>query len=95
MRFLSFLLMVFGIWLFFSPISIIIGYIPLLGGVLSGILSFAILLAAILVSIPMYVITLGISWACFNPKIGIAFLSAGVLLLVIIIAIFGGRDSTN
>ena len=79
--------MVFSITLFFSPITTIIGYIPLVGGFISGVLFFAILLAALLVCIPLFLIATSIAWLRFRPKIGFIIIGIAVIVLAIILVI--------
>lgn len=73
--------MVLGICLFFSPIVEILGYIPLVGGFISGIAWFAIVIGALILCIPLFTITLSLAWLIYHPKIGLAILSCGLLLL--------------
>lgn len=73
--------MVLGICLFFSPITTILGYIPLVGGFVSGIVGFAIFIGAVLFCIPMFVIALSLAWLRFHPKIGLVILSVGLIIL--------------
>ena len=79
--------MVASICLFFSPITTIIGYIPLVGGFISGVLFFAILLAAILLCIPLFFFALSIAWIRFHPKVGIVLLVIGLVVLAVILII--------
>lgn len=73
--------MVLGICLFFSPIVELLGYIPLVGGFVSGIAWFAIVIASIILCIPLFTITFSLAWLLYHPKIGLAILSCGLLLL--------------
>lgn len=75
--------MVFGILLFFSPITEILGYIPLVGGFVKGVAGFAIFVGAVLACIPLYLIMFSVAWLRFHPKIGAITLIAGVLIFVI------------
>lgn len=83
-----------GIVLFFSPITTILGYIPLVGGIISGIVGFAIFLAAVLISIPLYLLMISIAWLIFHPKVGIALiLIAGAITALVLI--LGARHGNN
>jgi hypothetical protein len=73
--------MVAGICLFFSPITALLGYIPLVGGFVSGIASFAIFIAAVIICIPLFTITLSLAWLLYHPKVGLMILSAALLAL--------------
>ena len=81
----------FGLCLFFSPISIIISYFPLLGGFLSEVTSF---IFGVVVDISHYIdfkksfmigtvitiITIAIAWIWFRPLIGLALLGLGIAI---------------
>jgi hypothetical protein len=87
--------MVFGIYLFFSPIVNLIGFIPLVGGILSGILGFAIFLAAFLISIPLYILATAIAWLRFHPKIGFILLAIGGIILAVILIISNSNKGSD
>lgn len=84
-RLVSFALMVFSICMFFSPISTILGYIPLIGGLFKSLVGFVIFLAALLVSIPLFIIAFSCAWCFYHPKIGIAILVVGLSIIGILI----------
>lgn len=94
MRILSFVCMVFGIYLFFSPIVNLLGFIPLVGGIISGIVGFAIFLAALLISIPLYILMTAIAWLIFHPKVGFILLAIGGVILALVL-IFGGGGNKD
>jgi hypothetical protein len=73
--------MVLGICLFFSPIVNLLGYIPIVGGFVSGIAGFAIFIAAIILCIPLFAIAFSLAWLLYHPKIGLVILSFGLLVL--------------
>lgn len=72
--------MVIGICLFFSPITTILGYIPLVGGFVSGIASFAIFIGAVIICIPLFIMALSIAWLVYHPKVGLMILSAALIV---------------
>jgi hypothetical protein len=84
-RIVSFFLMVFGILLFFSPITQTLGYFPLIGGFLQGTVTFIILLGAIIICIPLYIITLSLAWLFYHPKVGAAILGIGLIITGVLI----------
>jgi hypothetical protein len=86
--------MVFGIYAFFSPIVNLVGYIPLIGGLISGISGFAILLASFLIAIPIYILTISISWLFYYPKVGLILLAIGGVILALVL-IFGGNKGDS
>lgn len=75
--------MVLGICLFFSPITTILGYIPLVGGFVKGVAAFAIFIGAVLFCIPLFIVAVSVAWLRFHPKIGIMVLSIGVAIFLV------------
>ena len=93
MRILGLLTMILGIYLFFSPIVNLLNYIPLVGGLLSGIVGFVIFLAAVLISIPLWILTVSIAWLVYHPKVGLILLGIGLVVAGLIL--FLGRNKDN
>lgn len=83
LRLLFFCIMVIGICAFFSPFTQVLGYLPLVGGFLKGTAAIIIFLAAIIVSIPLFLITFSLGWMRYHPKVGGAIIGASVLALVL------------
>ena len=92
MRLLSFACMLLGIYLVFSPITTLLGYIPLVGGLLKGVLTFVILLGAVIVCIPLWILMTSVSWMVWHPKVGFILLAIGGVVLALLI--FLGRGGT-
>lgn len=92
MRILAFAAMVFGIYLFFSPIVNLLGFIPLIGGIISGIVGFAIFLAAFLIAIPIYILAIAVSWIVFHPKVGLILLAIGGVILAVVLILGRNKD---
>lgn len=90
----AFALMVLGMWLFFSPISNILGYIPLIGGILKSTVGFILFLAALIICIPLYLIAFSLAWLWYHPKVGIAIFLMAVAILVTII-VWNSRISSS
>jgi hypothetical protein len=80
-------MMVIGICLFFSPITTILGFIPLVGGILKGTVGFIILIAALLVCIPFWIIGFSLAWLWYHPKVGAIFFAIGLIILGVILFI--------
>ncbi len=78
-------MMVIGICIFFSPITTILGFIPLVGGILKGTVGFIIFVAALLVCIPLWIIAFSLAWLFYHPKVGVIFLGIGLLILGLIL----------
>lgn len=93
-----YLLMVASVCMFFSPITILIGYIPLVGGFISTVLSWAIFIAALIVCLPIFIIVLSAAWLRYHPKVGLVILGVGLAVLAAILIINhskGGGGSTD
>ena len=86
-RILAYFMMVLGIVLLFSPITTLIGYIPLVGGFLKNTITFIIFIAACLICLPIFILAVGVSWVCFHPKVGIAILVVGIIIAVVVIVL--------
>jgi hypothetical protein len=82
-----YVLMVTSICLLFLPITALLGFIPLVGGFISGIFFFAILLGAIIVCIPITIILASIAWLWYRPKVGIFLILIGLSILAMILII--------
>ena len=91
----SYLLMVFAIILFFSPITTLLGYIPLIGGILKGTTGILIFAAALIVCIPLFIITFSLAWLWYHPKVGIIILGVGLLILGLIIFLNYNRKENS
>lgn len=87
--------MVFSICGFFFPITSLIGYVPLLGSLLSGALGLAIFIAASLVCIPLFLLAVGIAWLVFHPKTGLIILGIGLTIGGVLLAIMLGNKRKN
>jgi len=86
-RVLAYFLMVFSICAFFSPITTLLGYVPLLGGILSGAVGLAIFLAALIVCIPLFLLAVAICWLVVHPKVGLILLGIALVATGIVLAI--------
>ena len=87
LRIVSFFCMVFGICLFFSPITTILGYIPLVGGLLSGTVGIIIFIAAVIICIPLFLLAITVSWLVFHPKVGLIILAGALVVTGIIVGL--------
>jgi hypothetical protein len=82
-----YILMVLAICMFFSPVTTLLGYIPLVGGLLKGTTGFIIFLAAVIICIPIFIIAFSLAWLWYHPKVGIIILGVGLIILGVILAI--------
>ena len=87
MRVVSFVVMVGGIYLFFSPIIDLLGYIPLVGGFLKGTVGVVVFLGALIVSIPLYILTFSLAWLRYHPIIGLALLLVVAIIVAVIVTL--------
>lgn len=75
-------MIILGILLFLSPITSLLGYIPIVGGFLRTITTLILFVAALLITIPVYIIALSAAWLFYHPKIGVIIVCIGVGILV-------------
>lgn len=94
-RFGAYFLMVISICAFFSPITTLLGYVPLLGGVLSNVVGLAIFIAALIVCIPLFLLAVAACWLVFHPKVGLIILGVALLITGIILAIIFVNKGKN
>ena len=87
LRVVTFVVMVAGIYLFFSPIVDLIGYIPIVGGFLKSTIAGVIILGAVIVSIPLYLLTFSLAWLRYHPKTGLLLLLAVAIIITVIVVL--------
>jgi len=83
-RVVTYLMMVIGICMLTLPIAIILGFIPLFGGFLKGTVGFVLIVAALLVCLPLWIIGFSLAWLWYHPKVGALFLGIGLAVLGVI-----------
>jgi hypothetical protein len=87
--------MVSSICAFFIPLTTIIGFVPFLGSFLSNTIGLAVFLAAVIVCIPLFLLTLSISWLFFHPKVGLILLGIGLVITGIVLAVIFTNEGNN
>ena len=68
----------------FSPIINLLAWIPLVGGLLSGVVAFAVSVFALIWATMLHFLIMGTSWLVYRPLFGILLLSVvvgGIVLL--------------
>jgi cobalamin synthase len=75
---------VLGHFLLFSPIIKLMAWIPLVGWLLSSILSFAAFLFALVWGTCLHFLILSIAWIVYRPIYGILMLSISVVMIGLI-----------
>lgn len=81
-RVVFFVLMILGIYIFFSPLISILGFIPLVGGFLKGTAGLVVILGAFLVSLPLFILTFGAAWLRYRPIIGGSCLALALMIII-------------
>ena len=74
------LAVIIGFATILKPLSVVGGFIPLLGGVLQGMVGFAAFLLGLAVSL----VVVAIAWIRFRPILGIGLLVAALALFVLV-----------
>lgn len=87
LRIVSYFLMVLGIYVFLSPIVDLLGYIPLVGGFIKGATGALIFLAALIVCIPLFLVTFSLAWLVYHPKVGILLLVLAAAIITVIVVL--------
>jgi hypothetical protein len=90
LRLVGFVLMALGIYLVFSPLVTFAELLPFLGGLLGA----GVAIVAILIALPLTLITIAVSWVAYRPLIGIPLLVVGIALIVGIV-VMGRRRSAK
>jgi len=80
-RGVSFLMMIVGFCLLFSPLIDLLGFVPFVGGFLKGSLALIVTVGGLIICIPLWIITFSIAWTWYHPKVGLIFLGIGLLIL--------------
>lgn len=83
-RWMSWFMSVLGHYLLFSPIISLFAWIPLVGGLLSGVVAFAVGVFAFIWATMLHFLVMGVSWIVYRPLFGLLLLSGvvgGIVLL--------------
>lgn len=87
LRLVGFVLMAVGLFLMVNPLVVIADVLPFLGNLLStGAMIFAIVLA-----LPLTLLTIGIAWVAVRPMVGIPLLIGGIAIIVGAVFLFKGK----
>jgi hypothetical protein len=78
LRAVGFVVMLVGLWLTSSPLSTLLGVLPLL----ESIAAAGAFVLALLLAVPLTVATIAIAWIVHRPLIGVALLVAGIAATV-------------
>jgi hypothetical protein len=78
LRCVGFAGLLFGFLIFFSPLSSLVGFVPVLGSIVRG----AAFLAALVLAAPTTLVVIALSWIVFRPLVGVGLLVAAVALLI-------------
>jgi len=76
-RYVSWFMSVLGHYLLFSPFIALFAWIPLVGGLLSGVVAFAAGVFALIWATMLHFFIMAVSWLVYRPLFGILLL-AGV-----------------
>ena len=80
------MLIVFGFYLFFSPIVSLISWIPLIGVLLGYILGFAVFIIALVLGSLIFFLVFALAWIRYRPLFG-ALLLTGILAVTITLVV--------
>ena len=74
-RILGMVLNVLGLNLIFTPIILILKWIPLIGVLLSGVGSLAAFFFSLIVGLTMSLLVIALAWLFFRPLVGLTLLT--------------------
>ena len=74
-RFLGVFLAVAGLYLIFTPLILMMKWIPLVGFLLGHITALAAALFAFVIGVTMSVLVMSIAWLIFRPMVALSLLS--------------------
>lgn len=80
LRVLGWLLMFIGLNLLISPLSALLGFIPLLGNIANTVSAFILMLVSLVLSL----ITISIAWFAYRPDFSFILISASLVLVMFI-----------
>lgn len=86
-RIVGWLLIFFGICLLFSPIIYTLNWIPLVGFLMASGARFIVGIFALVVSITLSALTIGLAWLYYRPLYGAALLGVvgvGVAIILLV-----------
>lgn len=85
LRIAAYIVMVLGVYAFFTPIVDMLGYIPLVGGFIKGTASGYVFLGALVVCFPLFLLTFSLAWLVYHPKTGILIIVLALIIIGIIV----------
>jgi hypothetical protein len=93
-RIIGYLMLFFGLKWMFDPIADVLHFIPLIGGILSGLVGLVIWVFALIMSIAIYLLIKIVAAAFYNPVRALIY--TGILVcLIIVISLCGGSSSSD
>ena len=90
-RWFSWFMSVIGHCFLFAPMIALFAWIPLVGGLLSGVIAFAVGVFALIWGSMLHFLIMGVSWLVYRPLFGILML-AGVGAGIAILSMGDGKD---
>ena len=89
-RILGIVLSVIGLWMIFTPIIVILKWIPLIGALLGGIAALASFLFSLLVGFTVSLLNIATAWLFFRPCLALSLLTL-VGIGVFMISVWDGK----
>ena len=83
LRLVGFLMMTFGVFLFFAPLLALLNWIPILG----TLISIIFFIFSLSVGLSLSLLTISIAWFFYRPIVGIFMISFSVLLYIITVVL--------
>lgn len=78
MRLVGLILLLMGLMLFMSPLTNMLGYVPVVG--LREVTSTTVFIGAVVISLLAYMVIMGIAWVYYRPTVGIALILVATVI---------------
>jgi len=72
-----------GVDLFFSPITIIISYLPLFGNFLAALTGFVFFIISSIIGSIISIVTMAVAWIWYRPWVGIGLLLTALIITIL------------
>lgn len=76
-RFMGVFLAVMGLYMIFTPVILLLKWIPLVGFLLGGITSLAAAIFALVIGLTMSLLVMSVAWLLFRPLVALSLLALG------------------
>ena len=94
-RFLGIVLCVTGLWMVFTPLIVILKWVPFIGFLLGSIASLASLLFSLVMGIALSVLVIATAWLFFRPCLALTLITITGIAAFLIVHWNGQLDTVT